>query len=304
MRERVYLHNMVHINNEQATVTYAILDAARIFGELDTAKKLQNNFLSLYKPDHGELLSTVAPYLFHYLPNAEFGKWFSDKGWGMSWGLFISSGATVEELNKHFRKFLMVKTEQKKELYFRFYDPRLLRMFLPTCDAQQLKDFFGPISKFSMESHDANYAIEFELVNNKLETKNIRRKDFWNELNQPSDQNEPQLQQPIPKGKREQMLKIIQDATPTWNVLNKTTAKTQPEQTHDQIITTENILNISTRKQGSTPDLINLMHTNEKIMTDSIDEQVKLEIESKDVKETVSQNNQESPPKWRFLIID
>ena len=163
--------------------TYSILDAARIFGELDTAQKLQTNFLSLYMGQSEELLSSVAPYLFSYQPESEFGKWLLEKGWGNSWGMFVETHVTLEDLRKHFRKFLLVKTEDGKELYFRFYDPRVLRIFLPTCDEQQLKDFFGPIKMFAMENEDPAFAIQFDLVEGKLLSRKMSKEDFWLKLN-------------------------------------------------------------------------------------------------------------------------
>ncbi len=153
--------------------TYSILDAARIFGELNTAKKLQTNFLSLYQGRSEELLSSVAPYLFPYKNNTEFGSWLMDRGWGNSWGIFIVSQKSMEDLHKHFRKFLMVQTEDGQELYFRFYDPRVLRVFLPTCDSVQLRDFFGPIESFIVEDMDPNRLLVFSFDGSRLKTQVI-----------------------------------------------------------------------------------------------------------------------------------
>jgi len=41
-----------------------------------------------------------------------------------------------------------------KFLYFRFYDPRVLRVFIPSCTDQQLIQFYGPIRRFWMENED------------------------------------------------------------------------------------------------------------------------------------------------------
>lgn len=161
---------------------YTILDAARIFGEIDTAQELQTNFLSLYQGQSEDLLSSVAPYLFTYQSSSEFGKWLFHKGWGNSWGIFVNAEISLDDLRKHFRKFLLVKTEDGKELYFRFYDPRVLRIFLPTCNEQQLLDFFGPINSFQMESEDAEYVVEFKLENGQLVTHNIPKIDFWSKM--------------------------------------------------------------------------------------------------------------------------
>jgi hypothetical protein len=178
---------MPHQSNHPPSTTCAIIDAARIFGELDTAQKLQTNFLSLYKGESEELLSAVAPYLFHFQPDSEFGKWLLEKGWGNSWGLFVDTDVSMEELQKHFRKFLMVKTEEEEELYFRFYDPRVLRVFLPTCDVEQLKDFFGPVKYYGMEDEEPEYALRFTFVNNKLVTERIPKAEFWRMINVSED---------------------------------------------------------------------------------------------------------------------
>ncbi len=164
-------------------LTCAIIDAARIFGEMDTAQKLQSNFLSLFMGQSEELLSSVAPYLFPFQINTEFGSWLLEKGWGHSWGMFIQTTSSLEELRKHFRKFLMVRTEDGKELYFRFYDPRVLRIFMPTCDEQQLKEFFGPVTYYAMEDEDPSFALIFRYDKGRLEKERIPRTEFLKGLN-------------------------------------------------------------------------------------------------------------------------
>lgn len=179
--------------NPQPHLIYSILDAARIFGELDTAQQLQTNFLSLYMGQSEELLSSVAPYLFPYESNSEFGTWLLEKGWGNSWGMFVSTPASMEALHKHFRKFLLVQTEEGKELYFRFYDPRVLRIFLPTCDVQQLQEFFGPVEHYGMEDEDPEYALLFSFDGKKLITERISKEDFSGFL----DKGEVKLKKPV-----------------------------------------------------------------------------------------------------------
>ena len=52
---------------------------------------------------------------------------------------------------RHFRQFLRVRDEAGREFFFRFYDPRVLRVYLPTCNSEELRTFFGPVELFSME---------------------------------------------------------------------------------------------------------------------------------------------------------
>ncbi|HRO43103.1 MAG TPA: DUF4123 domain-containing protein, partial [Flavipsychrobacter sp.] len=83
------------------------------------------------------------------------------------------------ELHKHFRKFLLVKTEDEQELYFRFYDPRVLRIFLPTCDQGQIREFFGAVDYFLMEDEDPEFAIRYWHENGILRTKQYRKQDLF-----------------------------------------------------------------------------------------------------------------------------
>ena len=108
---------------------YILLDAARLADEINRAKELNPNFDSLYRGQSEESLASVAPYIFQVEKGEEFERWYFEKGWGDSWGVLVFSNEDMKSLHKHFRKFLMVKTEDGEELYFRFYDPRVLRIF-------------------------------------------------------------------------------------------------------------------------------------------------------------------------------
>src|SRR5215211_2202012 len=109
---------------------YILLDAARMDEDMDTAQELNPHFDSLYRGGSKETLAEVAPYLFSFEKDTEFSQWYLENGWGDSWGILFSSKASFEECHKHFRKFLLVKNEKGDELYFRFYDPRVLKIFL------------------------------------------------------------------------------------------------------------------------------------------------------------------------------
>src|SRR5947209_7089547 len=62
---------------------------------------------------------------------------------------------------KHFRHFLLVETEDGKLLYFRFYDPRVLRAFLPTCNSDESSEFFGPIHDILTEESNVTNLLSF-----------------------------------------------------------------------------------------------------------------------------------------------
>ncbi|MCX6270834.1 MAG: DUF4123 domain-containing protein [Bacteroidetes bacterium] len=108
---------------------------------------------------------------------SSFNDWYFEKGWGDSWGVLVYADHDLKKLVKHFQKFLTVNTEDGEAYYFRFYDPRVLRVFLPTCDQTQLKDFFGPVNYLICEDEDSAFAFVFSLDNGVLLTEKITRNE-------------------------------------------------------------------------------------------------------------------------------
>ncbi len=68
------------------------------------------------------------------------------------------------------RRFLRIKTDDGQQLYFRYYDPRVLSIFLPTCDASQLQEFFGPVNQFIIEDPTRQRTLLFTQQHGSLQT--------------------------------------------------------------------------------------------------------------------------------------
>ncbi len=131
---------------------WAVLDAARDPRVLTLLGDTHLPFRSLYEGAMGEQLGTVAPYLVQLPPGEDFLQLLVDEAWGESWGVFLRCTAVdLRELRRHLRRFLRVRDEAGKTLLFRWYDPRVLRAFLPACDADEAAQFFGPITAWAME---------------------------------------------------------------------------------------------------------------------------------------------------------
>ena len=77
--------------------------------------------------------------------------WIWSRGWGRSWGIFFWSLVSPETLRAHFRRLTVVRGPAGERMLFRFYDPRVMRVFAPGCDATQIKELFGPVARFMTE---------------------------------------------------------------------------------------------------------------------------------------------------------
>src|SRR5205085_9278603 len=91
---------------------YAIVDAAR--NPIRVLTWLQNckeEHQSLYEGPKGEDLAAAAPYLVSLPRGSAFVESLVREGWGDSWGIYLTSKESFKEVRKHFRHFLLLKTE-------------------------------------------------------------------------------------------------------------------------------------------------------------------------------------------------
>ncbi len=144
---------------------YTILDLAQ--DEAIYAKMVASDIesLCLYEGEQAIEFEDVAPYLIRLYKGKPFTEWLLDKGWGKNWGIFIQSPAGLEELACHFRCFLKVRDEEGNPLMFRYYDPRVLRAYLPTCTEAELDYVFGPVERYYVEGEKENKIFVFSFEN-------------------------------------------------------------------------------------------------------------------------------------------
>lgn len=146
---------------EKSTLSvWAILDCARDPTIYLALLESRLEFRCLYSGTLPRALEMVAPQLVELSPANRLTRlWLAD-GWGQSWGVFLKV-ADPSNLRHHLRKFLKVRDEQGRKLLFRYYDPRVLRAFLPLAEPQQLQDLFGPIDSWLAEDGAAGI-VEFK----------------------------------------------------------------------------------------------------------------------------------------------
>ncbi len=140
---------------------YALLDAAREPSVLKVLFESNEQYQSLYEGQSGAQLAHFAPYLVKLPPESTLLETLVRQGWGKGWGVYLTSAQPLEEIRRHFRHFLMVRMPDGKQVYFRFYDPRVLRVFLPTCMSEETKPFFGPLQNYLVEGETSSQLLCF-----------------------------------------------------------------------------------------------------------------------------------------------
>ncbi len=155
----------------EGTRLFCILDGASVPQLPMQLYKMQATNECLFKGDLEPDMLYVAPFVVHLPPEDKFTEWVFSEGFGKHWGIFVQSRRSMNEMRRHFRSLVNVYDEDARSLIFRFYDPRVLNKFLPTCDAAQLRQFFGDMDAFYAE--DGPNLIRFRLDKGRLETKEL-----------------------------------------------------------------------------------------------------------------------------------
>ena len=113
-------------------------------------------------------LAQAAPYLAQFAPQSPFAELFLTQGLGNHWGILATSGADLRTLRMHLRRFLSVWDPDGRPLYFRYYDPRVLRLYLSTCGGNELRTLFGPVTAYYAEGENADTVLRFTIAGDGL----------------------------------------------------------------------------------------------------------------------------------------
>jgi len=147
---------------------WAVLDGARdqrIFSAVDGSRL---NRCCLYSGSLPWQLQVAAPYLVELEPDSGFTKFLIDEGWGNSWGFFLRTGAGMKQLRRHLHGLLVAREQRGRNILFRWYDPRVLRVYLPTCWPAELEQFYGPIQWLALEGEDPRELMEYQYDGRRL----------------------------------------------------------------------------------------------------------------------------------------
>lgn len=147
--------------SSEAESVYAILDGASVPELLPQLAEAKEESACLYRGELEPDLAQKAPYLIKLRRDSPLTDWILNDGWGNHWGIFATTPAGLEALRRHFRRFLRVKDHTGKILYFRYYDPRVLTVYLPTCRRSEISAIYGPIRQYLAEDETTGDAVLF-----------------------------------------------------------------------------------------------------------------------------------------------
>ncbi len=152
---------------------WMILDGARTIEIFRMLLDCHLEYTCLYSGPLSPDLEIAAPYLVQLDHGYRDTHRFIRKAWGNSWGVFFRSDTSLKKLRQHLKQFLVVRDTSGNRLVFRYYDPRVLRVYLPTCVREELRTVYGPIDCFWTESESPDELLEFCFRDRELEQRNL-----------------------------------------------------------------------------------------------------------------------------------
>ena len=169
--------NEPKITGEKLRQAIPLQPGERLYGVVDGAQDLElayeakclfgQEITSLFAGDMAAAAADVAPYLVPIDPASGYLENWAQR-WGKNAGILLTTTAEPARLHAHLREIFVVQDEQGQPFFFRYYDPRVLRAYLPTCNAHELAAFFDQVSAYLTENEESSALLSFRVERSKL----------------------------------------------------------------------------------------------------------------------------------------
>ncbi len=152
--------------------TYALMDCALDSTIYPTIQASGCPVACLYADDWQKNFGDIAPHLVELTPSAKFSTELLGWDWYGNWGYFVQSQETLDQLSAAFAPLATVKMPDGATSFFRYFDPRVIRVFLAQADSAGLTAIFGQDHRLVVPTKEVpkepEGAIIYTLANGKL----------------------------------------------------------------------------------------------------------------------------------------
>lgn len=145
-----------------ATRAYLLLDGVQIDNLMMQIYQLDESpeCHALYQGTRYQALSDVGPVLTRLVPGSRLEQHFVEH-WQTTAGIWLDSDASEPELVEHLRSLVHADLSSGVTVLLRYYDPRILRHWLPELPSDQRDQVVGPILRIRLPAlHSGGSARE------------------------------------------------------------------------------------------------------------------------------------------------
>lgn len=135
---------------------FMILDCARDKRMEPLINKANIEKSCLYSGNLNYKLKRAAPHIVKLTEESAFTAKVLREGWGKSWGIILLTEPTIpmKTVRANCKRLAKVTNTNGKNLFFRYYDPRVLRKMLPVCNSYEIDCILGDSISLVTESED------------------------------------------------------------------------------------------------------------------------------------------------------
>jgi hypothetical protein len=123
---------------------FAVVDPCDAPTVLQRIIELGDAAVSLFEGAAAARAWAVAPRLAAVTPPLL--AWIMTELAATPWGIFVVAPLPLADVRRQLRRVQVVRDPAGHDLFFRFYDPRVLPPFLASCTPAQIAAFFGPLT--------------------------------------------------------------------------------------------------------------------------------------------------------------
>ncbi len=106
----------------------------------------------------------ASPYLVELATDDPLSRLWRGEGWGRSWGMLVSSTADLSTVRRRLRHFTQARLPRGEgPVLFRFWDPRVFRVYLPLVEPDMLGEWFKDIDRYIVETEDGQGSLRYTL---------------------------------------------------------------------------------------------------------------------------------------------
>jgi len=132
---------------------FALVDTAQEAGLHDLVRQ-SKQYHCLFSGDVPNALAAASPYLVLADRREPLMRQWQERGRSANWGIFCDSDMELDELRRHFKKFLIAKLPDGTVAHFRFYDPRVFNIYIRASTPEERSPWFKRVSQYLVEADD------------------------------------------------------------------------------------------------------------------------------------------------------
>lgn len=155
--------SLLNLFDPMAHDLFAVVDGAAWPGLLPAIDEHGVEHACLFSGALGPSLQGAAPYAVALDPASKFPAELLPELLARNAGIMVryTIGIGLAPVRRHLREFLRVLDPDGNPVFFRYYDPRVMRVFLPTCMPEELDVMFGPADAYLIPGEAPSTVVEF-----------------------------------------------------------------------------------------------------------------------------------------------